>query len=132
MAQIEKADDTVRKKRVIFKTYEKFLKPVSEFFHPLMENREGKSNYWHVAFRMAKPEYDVNRLRKLLAQKGIETRTFFLPMHLQPVYRNIKNIGNYPNSELLAKTGLLLPSGSSLDSDKIEKISSVITEYFKK
>ena len=130
LAQLEKARETVRKKRKIFQIYKNFLKPVVEFFFPLKENYQGSSNFWHVAFRMKEEEYNMTKLRKLLADNGIETRTFFTPLHLQPAYRRPEYYGQFPNSELLAKTGILLPSGANLELKQIEKISRLIVRYF--
>ena len=49
-----------------------------------------------------------------LEKKGIETRTFFIPMHEQPVFRKMglfkfKGEG-YPVAEELSRKGMYLPS----------------------
>ena len=45
---------------------------------------------------------------------GIETRTFFVPMHLQPAYHRAFAGQRYPVAERLGRDGLYLPSGPSL------------------
>lgn len=131
LAQIECVEKTLNKKRIIFNNYKKMLKPVYEYFIPLKENIKGRSNYWQVAFRLRYPSYNLIKLRALLAENSIETRTFFIPLHLQPVfYKNSYN-GKFPNSELLAKTGILLPSGPGMNINQVEKICSLIINYFK-
>jgi len=55
-------------------------------------------------------------LMQYLDRNGVETRTFFLPMHQQPVY---KSADTFPVAEDLGRRGLYLPSSSHLsDGDK--------------
>jgi perosamine synthetase len=69
-----------------------------------------------------------DQLRKVLAEHGIETRTFFIPMHCQPVYWRRFEGQRYPVAEELCKRGFYLPSASSLTLGEIEYITGVIRE----
>jgi perosamine synthetase len=65
-----------------------------------------------------------------LADRGIETRPFFWPMHLQPVFCRI---GMFPGvscpvAEHLGRRGLYLPSGLTLGEEQIEYVSRVLRE----
>ena len=62
-------------------------------------------------------------LRKYLANHGVETRNFFIPMHLQPIY---KTKGKFPHSEYAMEHGIYLPSGLDLTEEKIDKICKLI------
>ena len=130
LAQLEQANQVINKKREIYKIYRKLLQSVREYFFPLSENNKGKSNYWHIAFRIANTKNNLQKFRNLLADNGIETRTFFIPLHLQPPYRKTQYYGQFPNSELLAKTGILLPSSPNLKKDQIERLCTLINKYF--
>jgi len=57
-----------------------------------------------------------------LAEAGIETRTFFEPMHLQPALRRygVDGSGAYPVSTTLGERGFYLPSGSNLGPGEID------------
>lgn len=65
-----------------------------------------------------------------LEKKGIETRTFFIPMHVQPVFQNMglfKFKGeSYPVAEELARKGLYLPSSSGLKEEEIKYICDAV------
>src|SRR3989338_9481177 len=130
LAQLEQANQVINKKREIYKIYRKLLQSVREYFFPLSENNKGKSNYWHIAFRIANTKNNLQKFRNLLADNGIETRTFFIPLHLQPPYCKTQYYGQFPNSELLAKTGILLPSSPNLKKDQIERLCTLINKYF--
>ena len=54
-----------------------------------------------------------DRVRLLLEEHNIESRPLWKPMHLQPVYENVKAYVNGVSDALFAN-GLCLPSGSSL------------------
>jgi len=61
-------------------------------------------------------------LRARLASHGIETRTCFIPMHFQPVYRRHWRSASFPVAEDWCRRGLLLPSGPRLTAEDIEYI----------
>ena len=69
-----------------------------------------------------------DELRHYLAKFGIETRTFFIPMHLQPIYYKKEYQGKFPVSEKLCAHGLYLPSSSALTTEKIEFITNKIKQ----
>jgi perosamine synthetase len=59
---------------------------------------------------------------------GIETRTFFIPLHNQPFlgkkYRASKE--RFPVAEDIARRGLYLPSGSGLKKEEIAYVCDCI------
>lgn len=63
-----------------------------------------------------------NWIRNELANRGIETRNFFVPMHLQPVHYERFKGQRYPISEMLMETGFYLPSSGDLKTEDIEYI----------
>lgn len=67
-----------------------------------------------------------DQLRTYLASYGIETRTFFIPMHLQPIYYRRYEPKRFPVAERLCGTGLYLPSASSLAEEVIDYITDAI------
>lgn len=87
-----------------------------------------KNVYWMYGILVNKEEYGMNRdeLRRVLAENGIETRTFFIPMHCQPVYWNAYKGQRYPVAEQLCRDGFYLPSASSLTLEEISYVTQVI------
>ena len=67
-------------------------------------------------------------LRAYLAAHGIETRTFFIPMHLQPIYYQAFKGQHYPVSEMLCQRGFYLPSASSLEAQEIDYIVDIVRQ----
>jgi len=69
-----------------------------------------------------------NDLRQHLASRGIETRSMFIPVHLQPIYHDAFRGQRYPVAEELCRKGLYLPSGPSLSPEEIEYIAGAIAQ----
>ena len=63
-----------------------------------------------------------------MAKKGIETRTYFVPLHLQPYYYHENKGKVFPVSERLSETGLYIPSASSLTKTQINRVIQVIKD----
>ena len=69
-----------------------------------------------------------------LKEKGVETRAFFCPMHMQPVFRDGSDPrypdtrGSFPVSEDLWKRGLYLPSGLGLTGSQVEEVAAKLLE----
>ena len=69
-----------------------------------------------------------DELRQRLAKRGIETRTFFIPIHLQPIYYADYRDEMFPVAEELCRRGLYLPSAGGLTEQEIRFISQSVRE----
>ena len=126
VAQLKKINTHIKKKRWIAREYEKGLKGVSGLRLPI-EKSWAKNVYWMYGV-LVEPALGLGRdeLMERLKQRGIETRSFFIPMHLQPVFtpgaKNSRHYGPYPVAEALSRQGFYLPSGLTLSRDQIRHI----------
>ena len=120
VAQLQKIDRLINKKRTIAKTYEKLIRDLS-FVTPAPEMPWAKSVYWLYSVLVNASIRDA--IITNLEKKGIESRQFFHPSHLLPPYQsNLK----LPVSEELSARGLNLPSGINLSENQITEIVEVI------
>jgi perosamine synthetase len=73
---------------------------------------------------------DAEQFTHALAEKGVQTRPFFLGMHEQPVFQRMGLFKNeqYPVTERIARQGLYLPSGLALSSEQLEQTVKAICE----
>ena len=67
-------------------------------------------------------------LQAVLARHAIESRPLWKPMHLQPLFTDHPAYLN-GSAEHLFRTGLALPSGSSLDDLELERIFGALREF---
>ena len=71
------------------------------------------------------PNDNVEALRVLMDQAGIEARPLWKPMHKQPCYQNVPAYVNGV-SEALFKVGMCLPSGPYVSDDDVRYIVDTI------
>ena len=96
-----------------------------------IEKEWAKNVYWMYSI-LVEDEFGMSRdelmKEKELEKKGIETRTFFIPMHEQPVFqkRGLFKGESYPVAEELSRKGLYLPSSSGLKEEEIRYICEMI------
>ena len=77
--------------------------------------------------------YNAKELQNILRQSGIDTRRFFCPMHLQPVFSSIFGDlkGAFPVSEQLWLRGLYLPSGIATTDNEIYQVVETLWKLIK-
>jgi perosamine synthetase len=74
---------------------------------------------------------DANTLSDYLFTKGIQSRRFFYPLHLQPCYKGIlAEHGNFTLSELIYKQGISLPSSYLLKDEEQTLVITAIREFY--
>uniref|UniRef100_A0A7C1FGX7 DegT/DnrJ/EryC1/StrS family aminotransferase n=1 Tax=Caldilinea aerophila TaxID=133453 RepID=A0A7C1FGX7_9CHLR len=129
LAQVEQLDAFVAARRRNAAEYTRRLQGIPGIRTP-SEAPWAKNVYWMYGILVDEEAYGMSRdqLRRVLAEHGIETRTFFIPMHCQPVYWKQFRGERYPVAEDLCKRGFYLPSASSLRIEEIEYITHVIRE----
>ena len=130
LAQFEKIDELAEMRRRNAHLYNEYLKDVEGITLPT-EKEWAKNVYWMYSI-LIEDEFGASRdeLMNKLEKKGIETRTFFIPMHVQPVFLNMGLFKgeSYPVAEDLARTGMYLPSSSGLMEEEIKFICDAIKE----
>lgn len=71
-----------------------------------------------------------DELKKYLADRGVQTAVHYpLPLHLQPVYRDLA-AGPLPRSERAAREVLSLPLFPEMTVDEVEAVATAVTEFF--
>ena len=131
-AQMEKIEKTISKKLHIGELYQKLLKNI-----PAQLSKEqmpyAHNHYWIFGIVLNNDvKFSAKEAREKLALRGIQTRPFFYPMHLQPVLNKLGINDNKKRiiSENIYQRGFYIPTGLTLTDDKIEYISMLIKNLF--
>lgn len=102
---------------------------VSKFIET-QDNTDGVSNRWLSAFVLHSDlGLQPHVLIEKLAEKGVEARRFWKPMHRQPVYSGYQAVTN-GTADYLFEHGVCLPSGTGYSEADWELISEALTEIF--
>lgn len=130
LAQFERMDELAEMRRRNAHLYNECLKDIKGIKLP-PEKEWAKNVYWMYSI-LIEDEFGMSRdkLMKELEKKGIETRTFFIPMHKQPVFQNMGLFKgeNYPVAVELARRGMYLPSSSGLKEEEISYVCNAIRD----
>jgi perosamine synthetase len=130
VAQIERVDAHIEKKRWIAGCYRERLKSLSQIALPV-EREWAKNVYWMFGLVLRDDiPFDAPEFARRLRERGIDTRPFFLGMHEQPVFRSMGLFERetYPIFETLARRGLYIPSGLTLTELQIDRVSEAIIQ----
>jgi perosamine synthetase len=125
LAQLERAEMIISRKRQIAEWYHTLLSDLSVEFH--QEVQGIFHSYWMVNF-LVNNYKDRDKLRDHLKKNGIETRPVFFPIHTMPIYRNNKH--KFPVAEDIARRGITLPSYPGLTREDVLFISNKIRDYY--
>ena len=125
LAQLERLDELIAKRRANAKYYTERLKDVPGLrFFP--EPPDTFSVFW--MYGILAPRRD--ELMEFLFENGIETRTFFIPMHAQPVYEQLWAAGDFTYSDMYGRDGLYLPSSSHISNENKDFVIAKIQEFY--
>jgi perosamine synthetase len=130
LAQTEQMSDFIESRRRNAALYTELLKEIPGIVTP-PEAGWAKNVFWMYSI-LVEDEFGLTRdgLRTYLARHGIETRTFFIPMHLQPIYYDAFKGQRYPVAEMLCQRGFYLPSASSLTVQQIKYIAGIVQQAY--
>lgn len=132
LAQIERIDELLEKKRSIFNWYSSRL-----------EGREGIrlnaepagvfNSYWMVTV-VLDPKFGIEKfaLMEGLKQRGVDSRPFFSRLSTIPAFRDRPEAARFlppsPNGELMATYGVNLPSGYQLDEAAVDRVVAQLND----
>ena len=125
VAQLERIDEFIRRKRRIAELYDAQLGDVPGVQLPAQ--RQGCTNVYWMYSILVRPPYARSRdeLIAALRSRGIDSRPFFHPLDTLPHYR-----GNSvrPVAEDLSRCGINLPSFPSLTDEQVAYVAATIRE----
>ncbi len=131
VSQMERVEQLIARKCYNGKFYGSFLKPLADEGKLTLptEKSYAKNTYWYYTI-LVNPSFGLSRdeLMQKLLEDGIETRTTFIPMHRQELY---KTDDEFPVADLVADRGINLPSSSRLKPEEIMYVCECVKKHAK-
>lgn len=134
VAQLEKIDAVITKKRWIGNLYNELLKDIDVINLPIQETNYCKNIYWVYAITLKEEcKKNVKEIMRELEDHKIGTRPFFYPMHKQPIFNKMGLFLDTicPNSEKLYEKGFYIPSGLALTERQVIEVSRTLQKVIK-
>ncbi|NII23697.1 DegT/DnrJ/EryC1/StrS family aminotransferase [Pseudoflavitalea sp. X16] len=129
LAQLERLEEFVAKKRRMGQQYTSLLKDVPSIQLPLEKTTYADNIYWVFGIVLNdEVPFDAFEAMKKLGAEKIGSRPFFWPMHEQPVFHKLGLFVNeqYPVAERMARRGFYVPSGLALKPEQIVTVSEAV------
>jgi perosamine synthetase len=121
-AQLERLDELIAARQRNYAYYCERLGDLVEF---LAQKSYATSVSWMCGL-LTRDLEERDGLMAFLERNQIETRTFFFPMHQQPVYKSREA---FPVAEDLSRRGLYLPSSSHLTEEQLDSVVRSVRAY---
>jgi dTDP-4-amino-4,6-dideoxygalactose transaminase len=127
-AQLTRLDAMIARRRALRRRYAAQFEGVPGV--RLLGGEDSESNCWLTALLVDPPAagWCAGDLAGVLAQQGIESRPVWKPMHRQPVYAGERRFRGGVADRLFDQ-GIVLPSGSGLAEDDVDRIQDVIARF---
>lgn len=125
LAQLERLAEFEDRKRRMGARYTERLQGIPAQL-PLAHTEYSRNAYWVYGMVLDDTvPFDAEEAMRRLAEKGIGTRPFFCPMHMQPVFnrRGLFNQERFPVAERIYARGFYIPSGMALIDAQIDEVA---------
>jgi len=121
-SQLDKLDYISDAKIKIYESYKHCLGDSVEF----LKIRE---DFTHIPFRVVIFVKKAEKTLAYMADKGIESRSMFYPLHKQPCYRHLQYTDDdFEDSNACFERGICLPTWVGLTEEQIKYISATVIE----
>jgi perosamine synthetase len=125
LAQMERIGEFVEKRRIVARWYAERLSGVRGI-KLQTEESWARSACWLYSV-LIEDGFGMTRdaLMEALEKNGVETRPFFYPMHVMPVYVG-KNRVRLPNAERISTSGINLPTFSGITEAEVDRVAGLV------
>ncbi len=125
VAQLEKIQSFIKKKKKIYSFYKKKIDKISGL--KLAERpKYADNNNWMMTIIIKKNfRYKKDILNKKLFKKNIQTRSMWLPIHLQKKYIKFEKYEISKSIELF-DSSINIPCSTNLSSNQMNKVTSIL------
>lgn len=136
LAQLERIQGSIRKKRWMAETYNALLSDIPGLTLP-QEQSYARSVYWMYAVLVnERSPLSRDELMDGLKRLGVDSRSYFVPIHEQPVFANDVSPAShfhsasfrerYPVAEDLSRRGFYIPSGLAITEAQMRQVSDAL------
>ncbi|MCX6709502.1 MAG: DegT/DnrJ/EryC1/StrS family aminotransferase [Candidatus Woesearchaeota archaeon] len=131
ISQLKKIDFLLSKRESVAANYGRILSKFKEVILPY-ENDSLHRSWFVYVIRLAE-NVDRDKVIENLVEKGIQSKQYFPPIHLQEFYKRELGCkeGMFPNCEKVAKGTLALPFFTSMKKSQVKEVCLALKDAIK-
>lgn len=136
IAQLERIEELVQKKKNIFNWYKNELSDIEDTYLN-EEPRDTRNNYWMVTIVWDNKKYNISKeqFMKELKKYNIDSRPFFYPLSMEPAYEEITKGIEYSKLNTIAyklsSCAVNLPCGMMMTEELVKKVCDKVKKILK-
>ncbi len=123
VAQLGRIEELLARRQQVARMYNERLSGMCAVTIPFVAPKTTRMSWFVYVIRLA-PRINRDHVMEELARRGIPSRPYFTPIHLQPFYRARFGYreGDYPVTESVAKGVLALPFYGGMPEEQVEYV----------
>lgn len=127
LAQMGRVDELLTKRSQVAAWYEERLAGLDLVETPTIVPETTRMS-WFVYVVRIRPPASRDRVMAALQERGVPSRPYFTPIHLQPFYRQQFGYapGDYPVTEGLGRISLALPFSSVMTEQQVDRVCEAL------
>jgi len=127
LSQVSRLDAILDGRERVARAYTERLAEVPGIRVPALDAGTTRMS-WFVYVIQLEAGLDRVAVMERLAARGVPSRPYFVPIHLQPVYRERYGFGegDFPATEAVAETTLAIPFSTIMTDDQIDYVAEQI------
>lgn len=129
VAQLGRIEELLSKRQRVAQMYNERLEEVEGVTIPFVVPTTTRMSWFVYVIRLA-IEIDRNKVMGELGERGIPSRPYFTPIHLQPFYRQMFGYreGDFPVTESVAQSVLALPFHGSVTVEQVDYVCENLSD----
>jgi dTDP-4-amino-4,6-dideoxygalactose transaminase len=129
VVQVERLEDILAQRTRVADAYTRRLARLEHVTPPAIAPWVSRMSWFVYVVRLA-PWLDRDAMIRALEERGVPSRAYFPPIHLQPVYRERFGFrpGSFPVSEEMGRRCLALPFFGAMTDAQIDTVCGVLGE----
>jgi len=127
LAQMGRIEELLARRERVASWYNERLKKVDGVLIPYVAPTTTRISWFVYVIRLA-AEIDRNRVMAGLQERGVPSRPYFSPIHLQPFYRERFGYqeGDFPVTEAVARSALALPFSGVMTEEQVACVCTAL------
>jgi perosamine synthetase len=129
VAQMERVEELLGKREAVAQMYHERLVRIAGLQIPFVAASTTRMSWFVYVVRLPE-DVDRDQVMRRLEERGVPSRPYFTPVHLQPFYRQLFGYkeGDFPVTEQASRRVLALPFHGRMEASAVDYVCSTLAQ----